>query len=66
MITLTPDQAQTIIDAHEINLDSEDKETELLWENNPELADAYSVLLAIAKEDPSLAFQSQKGVQYPY
>lgn len=44
---LTKDQAQAIIDAHEINMD-DGEETEMLVENNPELADAYRALLAIA------------------
>ena len=44
---LTKDQAQAIIDAHEINMD-DGEETETLDENNPELAAAYRVLLAIA------------------
>lgn len=44
---LTKEQAQAIIDAHEINMD-DGEETEMLDENNPELADAYRALLAIA------------------
>ena len=44
---LTKEQAQAIIDAHGINLDY-GEETDLLEINNPELADAYRALLAIA------------------
>ena len=43
---LTKAQAQALIDAHEINLDDEDME--ILEEHNPELADAYRALFAIA------------------
>ena len=46
---LTKEQAQAIIDAHEINMD-DGEETELLEANNPELADAYRALLAIAAD----------------
>ena len=46
---LTREQAQAIIDAHEINMD-DGEETELLEANNPELADAYRALLAIAAD----------------
>lgn len=44
---LTPEQAQAIIDAHEINLD-DGEESELLEANNPELYEAYRALLAVA------------------
>jgi len=47
-MALTKEQAQSIVDAHEINLD-EGEETEMLWAQNPELADAYCALLAIAE-----------------
>jgi hypothetical protein len=47
-MALTKEQAQNIVDAHEINLD-DGEETELLEANNPELADAYRALLAIAE-----------------
>lgn len=46
-MALTKQQAQAIIDAHEINMD-EGEETEMLEENNPDLADAYRALIAIA------------------
>jgi len=44
---LTKAQAQALIDAHEINLD-DDEDMEILEEHNPELADAYRALFAIA------------------
>lgn len=44
---LTRQQAQIIIDTHEITMD-EGEETEMLEENNPELADAYRALLEFA------------------
>jgi len=44
---MTPEQAQAIINAHEINM-NDGEETELLEENNPELADAYRALLILA------------------
>ena len=47
-MTLTKEQAQAIVDAHEINLD-DGEETEMLEDNNPELADAYRALLAISE-----------------
>lgn len=47
-MALTKEQAQNIVDAHEINLDDGD-ETEMLEANNPELADAYRALLEIAE-----------------
>ena len=50
--TLTPAQAQSIIDAHEIELTMQsDEETELLAANNPELFTAYEVLMCIAADD---------------
>lgn len=45
---LTQAEAQAIVDAHEIRLDDDDEETELLRENNPELFAAYQRLLKIA------------------
>jgi hypothetical protein len=45
---MTKEQAALIIEAHEINMD-DGEETEMLEENNPELADAYRALLAFAK-----------------
>lgn len=47
---LTKEQAQMIIDAHGINMEVEDEETEMLDDNNPELADAYRALLKMAKD----------------
>ncbi len=44
----TKEHAQMIIDAHEINMD-EGEETEMLDENNPELAEAYRALLEFAE-----------------
>lgn len=44
----TAAMAQCIIDAHEINMD-EGEETDLLRANNPELAEAYEMLLYLAE-----------------
>jgi len=46
-MALTTQQAQAIVEAHEINLD-EGEETEMLEANNPELAAAYKALLILA------------------
>lgn len=45
---LSKDEAQAIVDAHEIRLEEGDEETELLRENNPELYAAYERILKIA------------------
>lgn len=47
-VMLTQEEAQAIVDAHEIRLDDGDEETELLRENNPELFAAYQRILKIA------------------
>jgi hypothetical protein len=44
----TSKHARVIVDAHEIQMDPDNEETELLDENNPELAEAYRALLALA------------------
>lgn len=48
LVALTKEQAQEIVSAHEIELLDGDEETELLEANNPELAEAYRALLAMA------------------
>lgn len=46
---LTQEQAQLLVDAHEVaQLMDNEEEVELLKENNPEMLDAYRALLAIA------------------
>jgi len=51
MSEFTREHAQAIIEAHEINMD-EGEETEMLDEQNPELADAYRALIEFAEEKP--------------
>ena len=47
---LTPEQAQMICDAHDIQSTlSNEEEVELLSENNPELLEAYRALVSIAE-----------------
>lgn len=46
--TLTQAEAKAIVDAHEIRLDKDDEETEMLSEQNPLLFAAYERLLKIA------------------
>jgi hypothetical protein len=49
MRTLTQEQAQLIMDAHEIEaLLNNEEETDLLEQHNPELLDAYQNLQGIA------------------
>lgn len=50
-MNLTKEQAQVLIDAHDIRLDEDDEETELLLENNSELYEAYQALISIAAGD---------------
>lgn len=47
---LTKEHVQLIIEAHEIRMDEDDEETQLLDQHNPELADAYRELLAFAEQ----------------
>ena len=47
-VMLTQDQAQALVDAHEIKLDETEEETQLIYENNPTLYLAYEKLLKIA------------------
>lgn len=48
---LTAQQAQMVCDAHEINMDTDNEETDLFERNNPRLAEAYRALLAIASSE---------------
>ena len=47
-VMLTKAEAKAIVDAHEIRLDKDDEETELLSDQNPLLYAAYERLLKIA------------------
>jgi hypothetical protein len=47
-VMLTQEEAQAIVDAHEIRLEDGDEETELLEANNPTLYAAYQRILKIA------------------
>lgn len=47
--TLTPDQAQILVDAHDImEMIDNDEEVYLLHAQNPELLEAYKALVEIA------------------
>lgn len=49
-MTLTKEQAQLIVDTHELDvLMDNDEEVDLLEQHNPELLDAYRVLIDIAE-----------------
>lgn len=48
---LTKEQAQLLVDTHELDvLIQNEEEVELLEENNPELLEAYETLLEIANQ----------------
>ncbi len=47
---MTKEQAQILVEAHEVEQLMEDaEERELMEENNPGLSDAYQALLALAR-----------------